>query len=821
VKQLPLPARVFVGSTIAAAAVLLVLCLPYATFAQPMLFLCLFVLSCASATLKVSLPLTTNVSTLSVSYALDFASLLLIGPHETMLVAAASAFSQCYWNNKEKNPLYRTLFSMASLIVTVQAAGLAFNLLRAPEADAITAVARPLVSAAFTYFIVNTALIAGAIALAARENVIATWHKNFLWSAPSYFVGAGTAAVAAWAVHNLGLWVAPLTFAPIYLTYHTYKVYMSRIEVQRHVQENSDLHLATIEALAGAIDAKDQMTNSHILRVQIYATGLAEAIGLSAPEIQGVRTAALLHDIGKLAVPEHILSKPGPLTPEEFQKVRIHPKVGAEIIAGVPFPYPVAPLIMSHHERWDGKGYPQGLVGEAIPIGARILTVVDYYDAVTSERPYHNALSHESAINLLKHEAGRALDRRLVETFINLLPELLLKVEALKPAVPAPATPTSSEPAPVAQGHEESRAMAFENIGLAHREIYALYEIAQAMGTSLGVSDTMELISAKLTKIIPWSGCALFLQQPDSGLMRCRYASGTDALKLLDATVRVGEGLSGWVGRNRRTLVNANPRVEFEAAGIDGDLTLNSAVVCPLYVGEVFIGAMALFHTEPNRYTDDHRRLIASVAEQAGAVIHNSIIFEQAQEDSLTDPLTSLPNRRSMYARLTHELSRAERLQTQLALIVLDIDEFKRINDTYGHNVGDHALREVADALRNALRQYDLCVRFAGDEFIVVISDCPPETAELKRVELQQRIAAIEIDVRPGQRIRLSASAGAAVFPDDGQTYESLLADADRRMYEDKSRRRSLISASVSESGTWSVQAAGIVASERFFTGRD
>jgi diguanylate cyclase (GGDEF)-like protein len=230
---------------------------------------------------------------------------------------------------------------------------------------------------------------------------------------------------------------------------------------------------------------------------------------------------------------------------------------------------------------------------------------------------------------------------------------------------------------------------------------------------------------------------------------------------------------------------------------------------------------MALFHTETNRYTDDHRRLITSVAEQAGAVIHNSIIFEQAQEDSLTDPLTSLPNRRSMFARLTHELARAERLQTQLALIVLDIDEFKRINDTYGHHVGDQALREVADALRNALRQYDLCVRFAGDEFIVVISDCPPENAELKRVELQQRIGAIEIDAHPGQRIRLAASAGAAVFPEDGQTYEALLADADRRMYEDKSRRRALMSASVSESGTWSIEAAGIVTSERLFTGRD
>src|SRR5207249_6399810 len=264
------------------------------------------------------------------------------------------------------------------------------------------------------------------IALSTRQRIDMVWHANFLWSAPSYFVGAGVAALAATVVERAGYWLAPLTFAPLYLTYRTYKVYMGRIEdEQRHVQQTSDLHLATIEALARAIDAKDQTTQMHIRRVQLYAADLAKAAGLSEPEIQGVKTAALLHDIGKLAVPEHILSKPGPLTQEEFQKVRVHPQVGAEIIAAVPFPYPVAPLILSHHERWDGKGYPQALAGDQIPIGARILTIVDYYDAVTTERPYHSALTMESAVGLLKHEMGRALDPNLVPVFVDLLPALV------------------------------------------------------------------------------------------------------------------------------------------------------------------------------------------------------------------------------------------------------------------------------------------------------------------------------------------------------------------------------------------------------------
>jgi diguanylate cyclase (GGDEF)-like protein/putative nucleotidyltransferase with HDIG domain len=790
---IPTPARLYVAAVIVAGAALLAVGLPHANFDQPFLLISLTALATVSAALKVTLPLTTNRSTMSVSYAVDFASLLLLGPHETMLVAAGSAFAQCNLNRKEHNPLYRTLFSMASLIVTVQGAGLAYRLLSTDAGDPWTAMARPLVGAATAYFLLNTGLIATAIALSLREKISTTWQTNFLWSAPSYFVGALTAAAAAAFVRNTAFWwLAPLTFAPLYLTYRTYKIYMGRIEdEQRHVQQTSDLHLATIEALARAIDAKDQTTQSHIRRVQTYAAGLARMVGLAQEEIQGIKTAALLHDIGKLAVPEHILSKPGPLTHEEFQKIRIHPQVGAEIIAAVPFPYPVAPLILSHHERWDGKGYPQGLVGENIPLGARILTIVDYYDAVTTERPYHKALSHESAIGLLKHEAGRALDPRLVAKFVEILPQLIREADAAEPESVKLVAQEPAKSGTTAVGLiPGDGATAFENIALAHREIYALYEIAQSMGTSLGVADTMALVSSKLTKIIPWSGCAVFLLQPDGESLICRFASGVDMPRLLKATVAVGQGLSGWVARNRRTLVNADPRVGFEAAGLSSETPLKSAIVCPLFSGDTLIGCLGLYHVEANRYTEDHRRLIERIAEQAGPVLHNSIVFEQTQEDSLTDPLTSLPNRRSMFVHLTRELARAERLKGEVALIVIDIDEFKAINDTYGHHIGDYALREVAAALQNGLRPYDLCVRYAGDEFIIVLAECSREAAEAKRRELQERIGNIEIEVQKGKHLRLAASVGASVFPHDGRTYEELLADADQRMYADKAARR-------------------------------
>ena len=791
---LPLRGRLYVALVTLAGAVVMAFGLLQADFLnQPGQFAALIAVASATAALDLTLPFTASGSAMSVASAVDFAALLLLGPHQAMLVAASSALAAARLNKKKApQPLHDTLFGMAVMVLTVQAAGLALGWLTEPgTAATLATIGRPLLATATVYSLVSTGLLATALALSSNASIATTWKSGVINCAPGSFVGACTAALASALVTKTGYWIMPLGFAPIYLTYRTYKVYRGRIEGEQwHVQQTSDLHLATIEALARAIDAKDQTTHTHIRRVQTYAARMAKAVGLSTTEIRCVKTAALLHDIGKLAVPEHILSKPGPLTQEEFQKIRIHPEVGAEIIAAVPFPYPVAPIILGHHERWDGKGYPQGLKGEQIPIGARILTIVDYYDAITTERPYHKALPQESAVTLLRHESGLALDPTLVRVFIELLPSLVAEDDAQSEALEAMnARALADQSAPaggVASGAASKNA--FENIALAHREIYALYEIAQSMGTSLGVADTMALISSKLINIIPWSGSALFLTHGTDSL-KCRFASGVDAAQLLNVTVKIGEGLSGWVAKNRRTLVNADPRVTFELVGLP-EPRLKSALVCPLYVNDTLIGCLALYHLEASRYTDDHRRLLERIAEQAGPVIHNSIVFEQTQEDSLTDPLTGLPNRRSMFVHLSRELSRSDRLKRQMALIVMDLDGFKAINDTYGHHVGDRALREMSLALQATLRPYDLCVRYAGDEFIVVLTDCSREAAELKRCELQERIGQIEIEVRTGKRLRLAASAGAAVYPHDGSNYETLLAEADHRMYRDKAVRR-------------------------------
>src|SRR5688572_31161432 len=348
-------------------------------------------------------------------------------------------------------------------------------------------------------------------------------------------LAASGAALAASVLSVSILWLVPIALATLYLVYQGH---LHQIEEERqNCQQMVDLHLATIEALAGAIDAKDQTTPEHIRRIQAYASGLARTLGMTENEVQAVRTAALLRDIGKLAIPEHILAKPGPLTPEEFQKVQIHPEVGVEILRSVPFPYPVTPLILSHHERWDGRGYPSGLKEDAIPLGARVVCIADYFVALTSDRPYQKAISADAAVALLQQEAGKALDPRIVDVFVNVLPRLMTDTEDTD-ALDAATAQVRARPRRVKKAPDRPRASVFDDIAHAHREIYALYQISQAMGTSLGLADTMSLVAAKLSSLVPFSSCALFVYSDSTERLHCRFATGTDSELIQQVEVR-------------------------------------------------------------------------------------------------------------------------------------------------------------------------------------------------------------------------------------------------------------------------------------------
>jgi diguanylate cyclase (GGDEF)-like protein/putative nucleotidyltransferase with HDIG domain len=786
--RLPVPARLYVGAMSAAGLAVMAILLPSLELPHPGLFAALLTLSVITSALKVDLPIGIGSSCISLSYAVDFTALLLLGPAPTVLIAVASAWTQCTFRMKQRNPAYKTLFSMACLAVTVFAASSVYSALGGIPGQLSSLQA--LVGAAMTYFLVNSTAVAAAFALSTRKRVFQVWHDNFLWSITSYVVGAVAAGIAVEVWQRIGHWETSLAVLPLCLTYRTYRIYLDRIaEEQRRVAEWTQLHRESTEVLARAIQAKDAAGSRHIERVQYYAASLARRAELSEMDTQAVETAALLHDIGKLAVPEHILSKPGPLSAHERKRMQIHAQVGAEIVDAVAFPCPVAPLIRSHHERWDGTGYPAGLRGEDIPIGARILAVVDTFDAITSDRPYRRSVSQEEAMTVLESEAGKALDPALVKQFAEILPRLA-------PPREDESTRRTGRHEAESDGATERRdrhvsANAFAEIAQANRESYTLYEIAQAMGRSISVGETMALIGSRLSSLVPFSSCALFVRG-EGNTLRCRFASGLGADLLENATMAEGVGLSGWVVRHGRPLVNGVAIAELHAGGYPHAQTdLESALVCPLAIGDDVIGTIAVYHVEAGCYTEDHRRVLEEISRQAAAVVQNGLVFDEAYEHAMRDNLTGLANTRALQSHVTRELERARRASSQFAVVLLDLDEFKRINDDHGHVYGDYALQAVARALRETTRPYDVCVRYGGDEFVVLLAASGRAEAEQQRRRLQDAVGAIQFETAGGEIVPLNVSAGAAVFPDDGETYERLLARADRRMYRDKAQRKS------------------------------
>ncbi|MCU1381337.1 MAG: hypothetical protein JWL71_34 [Acidobacteria bacterium] len=758
---LPVQACAYVTAVILAGAVCLIVAALRLRLEHVGLFAVLLGLAVAASAAKIELPLGRSQSNLSLSHAVNFWALFALGPAPTALIAAVSAWAQCTLRAGARNPPHRVVFSIASLTVTVSAAGLPLILIMGADPGSVAALARAAAVVAPLYFFVNTALVAGAIALSTRQPVARTWQRNFLWSAPSYLAGAALAAIATatWQRGWFG-WLALLAM-PLYLVFRSYHTVVARLrEEQDETLRAMDVQLATIEALALAIEAKAGCTPEHIRSIQQYAVILAEEAGLSDKDVQAVRTAALLHDVGNMAVPEHILSKPDALTPEEFDRVKTHPRVGAEILRNVPFGAPVAELVLCHHERWDGLGYPAALCGTAIPVGARILAIADCYSTLQTDRPYRPGRSAEAALDVLRQSAGKAFDPDLVELLIA-----RLRTSAALP-------PSVAEAVAVDEGR-----LALQDIAGTHREEQTLYEIAQALGSNLGVDGAMALINDKVSRLVPFTTCALFLGNDEDGYT-CRSAHGPGTEALFTWTVK------SWSDLSLRLPACADGR---DAHGAD----LKSLLPCPLNFEGHLIGGLVVYHTIAGCFTDEHRRVLGRVSEQAAAVIYNSTRFEQTQHESHTDPLTALPNRRSLDRQFEAGLAVAAQTKSSASVVVLDLDRLKEINDTYGHDAGDRALRAVGSVLASTVRASDLCARFAGDEFIVVLWDCSPEHEARRVADIQNAVSAYPFEPRPGVRVSLSISAGSSRFPEDGRTFEDLLASADERMYHDKAGRRS------------------------------
>jgi diguanylate cyclase (GGDEF)-like protein/putative nucleotidyltransferase with HDIG domain len=713
---------------------------------------------------------------------------------------------QTLWKLKQRPEVAKIAFNVFSM--TANAICLTYFAYHASTGLLKNSLPLMLVVNGCAYFVSNTIPVSAVISLAEGKPFRHVWMECYFWSFPYYLAGAALAGVVSFSNRHVG-WESSLLILPVmYWIYRSYHLYLGRLEDEkkrveiekqqleaekRHVEQVSGLHLRTIEALALAIDAKDHTTHQHLRRVRIYALEIAKELGLSQQESDALRAAALLHDIGKLAVPDHIINKPGRLTPEEFEKMKIHPAFGADILEKVAFPYPVAPIVRSHHEKWDGTGYPDGLKGEEIPIGARILSAVDCLDALASDRQYRKALPLDEAMKTVAEQAGKQFDPRVVE----ILKRRYIELESLAvSSSEASEQPTSPAIYKVERGERPDAGFEFNSsrrrgsetdflrsIAAARHEAQTLFELSQDLGSSLSLDDTLSLVSQRLRRLVAYDSIVVFLRR--GGLLVPVFVNGENFRLLSSLEIPVGEGLSGWVAQNSKPIINGNPAVE---PGYSQDqraiAELRSALAVPLEGVAGLMGVLTLYKVERDAFTANHLRILQVITSKVALSIENTLKYRQAEDSATNDYLTGLPNARALFMQLDREITRCKREKSTVAVMVCDLDGFKQVNDRYGHLEGDQTLKVFAKLMQDVCRQYDYVARMGGDEFVIITSNMTPDAAKDKAVLLSA------LAQQAGRQVcgedLLSLSVGTAFYPWDGSDAEQLLADADKKMYSAK-----------------------------------
>ena len=781
--------RLFIAVVVLCGTTILTYSLWHGRSENPLKFFCYLVIALAASRLKVNLPGITG--TMSVNFLFLLLGVLELSLPETMALACAAVVVQCL-DNERPNPIQVT-FNVCSTALAIAVTFSAYRFFL--RQSAVHNPSTSLFLAASVYFVANTLPVAAVISLTERRSLRKIWADCYFWSFPYYLVGAGVVGMISW-LHGFTDWQTSLLTLPVvYLIYRSYRLYLGKLsDEKRHVEEMADLHMRTIEALALAIEAKDQTTHDHLQRVRVYAVEVAKELDVGEAEMEALQAAALLHDIGKLAIPEHIVSKPGRLTPEEFEKMKIHPLVGAEILERVQFPYPVVPIVRAHHEKFNGTGYPLGLRGKEIPIGARILAAVDFLDALASDRQYRRALPLNEAMARLVEESGKSFDpdvvtvlqRRYVE-LEHLVHERTHGLVKQKLSTEVKEQDANVEPAIkpaagfAAQGQRQSPERSFlGSIAAARQEAQTLFELSQDLGASLSLGETLSVFAVKLRRAMPYDAIAIYVRHGNE--LVPEYVNGDNFRLFASLRIPIGQGLSGWVAQNLKPILNGNPSVE---PGYLNDIskysTLNSALAVPLEGLQGVVGVVALYHAEKDFFTSDHLRILLAVSSKMALAIENAMKYEQAESSAVTDYLTGLPNARSLFLQLDREMARCKRDSTTLTVMVADLDGFKQINDRFGHLEGNRVLRLFAHSLKETSREYDYVARMGGDEFVVIAPGLTPEAAMRKAEQMR------ELAQQAGRDICnediLSLSVGKAVYPEDGMDAEKILSEADKRMY--------------------------------------
>lgn len=576
-------------------------------------------LTLLTGSITVKIPSVT--ATLSVSEAFVFSAFMLFGPAAGIVVAALDGLVISLWLQKRKQPFYRVVFNATAPALSIFAASWVYRWSGAPLIDTpdfkITQILVPLCAFAASYFLANTFLIAVAIALEQRLSAFRVWKQNFAWLWLNYFSGASMASLLVSfggeeGANALGaIWIILPLLA---ISYFTYKSSMARIDdANKHVEQLNTLYLSTIETLAMAIDAKDQITHGHIRRVQTYAVALAKEIGITdEQQIRAIAAASLLHDMGKLAVPEYILNKPGPLTPAEFERMKQHAAVGADILSAIDFPYPVVPIVRHHHENWDGRGYPAGLKGADIPIGARVLSVVDCFDALTSDRPYRPRLSDEDALQILRDRRGTMYDPLVVDAFLT-----LYRSFRRDEADSSPETPSQVG----LIGEKRSAFPRLAAITASAGESRVMYRLVQRLAAQHSYSEAIGDVVGEIATLIPATAVAFYSPVNEDTELEVTHIAGSHVDWLRGRRVTVGERIVGWSASSGRSVLNADAQGEFGQLALTGPSPLRSCLTVPVIVQSERLGVLAAFSTTDAGFSPEDQRIVEAVLRHIAPIL--------------------------------------------------------------------------------------------------------------------------------------------------------------------------------------------------------
>lgn len=779
---LPPAARIYIAVIVLAGA-LTVTESAYTLYLHPVgwdwAILALLTLVSGSATVR----LPAVPATISISETFVFTSTLLFGPAAGTLTVALDALVISAWSYRRHQPLLKLVFNVCAVPLTLWlSAHLFFQLAQIPplaQVDHTVPLSKwviPLLAFTLTYFLVNSWIVTIAIALERRLPAFHLWRHNIAWLSVNYFGGASVAALLVSYRNSVDFTYVTLTIPLLIILYVTYSVSMGRVnDANKHLAQLNGLYMSTIETLAMAIDAKDQITHGHIRRVQRYAVGLARALGVTDPShIKAVEAAALLHDMGKLAVPEYILNKPGPLTPAEFEKMKLHASVGSEILSSIDFPYPVVPIVRHHHECWDGSGYPDGLRGTGIPLGARILSVADCFDALTSDRPYRPRLSDREALRILTERRGTMYDPLVVDTFCRVHAELATTMAA----TPAQSFTAITDAATSPRAVPITRTQPLDDIAASSEEMLTLFTLARELTGRLSVTDIVDVVLKHLRRMVPSSLSVLYLYEEDGGDLVASCVSGDNPEIAQSVRVPLGQRLSGWVGANRQSIRNSDPILDFGELARTMSPRLRSCLSTPMIVGDKLVGVLSLYSQGVNAFSEDHQRLVEIVARQVSPVLQRSVDYAASSVRAFRDPLTGLPNLHHL-RQLADEQNQLAELPTPTSLIYIDINQVQAVSATHGRRIGDHALRQIVQQLRANLRAADVLFRLSGDEFAVLLLQTDRETASYIALRMQTSVQQISAG---GAAQRINARLTVVSAPDDGSRIDTLADSARRRL---------------------------------------